>query len=349
MGCIYIIKNAINDKVYIGQSNNPAYRWEQYQSRVRCKDQNSLISKAMIKYGIEHFYMEILEAGVENYDEREVYWIKKYNSITPNGYNIASGGKGGGYGADNPSAIFTQEEVESIKKDIKCSNMTFAQIAKKYNCKNGMVSTINTGASYFDPDAEYPLRQNRKPKEVINQIIYALQYELDKSMRAIAKEWDVDLSFLNDINNGEAHRVPNKQYPLRSGRVFSTLKDVVDDIIKELQKSDKQQKDIARDFKVSETFVTSINKGVLYRKEDVQYPIRHNYQATGGGKGRKLLPSEVRAIEDVLKNTKKGMRKIAKDFDTSMQTIMCINIGSIKMYRQPDTEYPIRKIYNNSK
>ena len=32
---IYIIKNKFNSKVYIGQSVNPAHRWEQYRSAVK--------------------------------------------------------------------------------------------------------------------------------------------------------------------------------------------------------------------------------------------------------------------------------------------------------------------------
>lgn len=34
---IYIITNDINNKVYIGQSVNPAHRWEQYKSTVKKK------------------------------------------------------------------------------------------------------------------------------------------------------------------------------------------------------------------------------------------------------------------------------------------------------------------------
>lgn len=346
---IYIIKNDINDKVYIGQTNNPKHRWEQYESAFRHKDKRHLICRAMIKYGIEHFHMEVLEENVENYDEREIYWIKKYDSIVPKGYNLAPGGKGSGCGFENPNAMFTEEEVINIRKDIMYSDMTFTKIAEKYHCNPGMISTINSGDSYFDKTLSYPLKHNRKPKEIVNQVIYALQYELDKSMTAIADEWHFDLSVVYDINIGNLHRIPNKQYPLRSGRVFSTLKDVADDIIKELQETDKQQKDIAKDFSVSTSFVSTINKGIIYRRDDIEYPIRDNYQSGGGGKGRKLLPLEVKEVEDALKNTTRGMRKIAEDFDVSMQTIIAINIGSIKMYRRPNTEYPIRKIQNNSK
>ena len=44
---IYIIKNDINNKVYIGQTFNIKHRWEQYESEYRKKDAKQLITKAI--------------------------------------------------------------------------------------------------------------------------------------------------------------------------------------------------------------------------------------------------------------------------------------------------------------
>lgn len=346
---IYIIKNDINDKVYVGQSKKAAHRWEQYKSAVRHGDSKQIIVRAMIKYGIEHFHMEILEHSVENFDEREIYWIAFYNSIIPNGYNIAKGGRGTGVGLDNPNHILTAKQLQSIIDDILYTDWSFAKIAREHGVNPGLVVTINSGVSYYNPNLTYPLKNKRIPKSIINQIIYALQYELDKSINAISREWGVDSSVVCDINTGELHHVENKHYPLRSGRVFSQNKRYEKEIKEALLHSDKQQRDIAREFNVSESFVSTINKGTIYHDDALTYPLRDNYQGTGGGKGRKLLPSEVRNIEEALRTTTRGMRKIAKDFNVSMQTVSAINIGSIKMYRQEDTNYPIRKFNNFSK
>lgn len=86
---IYIITNDINSKVYIGQSNDPKYRFNQH---CRPNSDNSLIDLAIQKYGKEHFTMSILEGPIKNYNEREKYYILKYNSLRPNGYNILEGG-----------------------------------------------------------------------------------------------------------------------------------------------------------------------------------------------------------------------------------------------------------------
>ena len=89
---IYIIKNRINTKVYIGQSVDAAQRFIKHCKKSSIKN-NSLIDYAIQKYGANNFWFEILEKQVENYNEREKYWIQYYNSLSPNGYNLMSGGE----------------------------------------------------------------------------------------------------------------------------------------------------------------------------------------------------------------------------------------------------------------
>lgn len=94
LGSIYIIKNKINNKVYIGQTiNKVSYRYKTHiYYAIRGKDY--IIGKAMRKYGIDNFYYEILEkCSIEDLNSREIYWISKYNSTNPKfGYNMSVGG-----------------------------------------------------------------------------------------------------------------------------------------------------------------------------------------------------------------------------------------------------------------
>jgi hypothetical protein len=46
----------------------------------------------MRKYGIEHFYIELIEE-TNNPEEREIYWIEYYKAYK-NGYNATRGGDG---------------------------------------------------------------------------------------------------------------------------------------------------------------------------------------------------------------------------------------------------------------
>jgi group I intron endonuclease len=94
MGKIYLIKNHKTGKVYVGQTMYTLqHRFTQHIEQAG-KD-NSVLHKSMKKHGVENFTIELLE-DVENskLDEREIYWIAKYNSVIPNGYNMTAGGGG---------------------------------------------------------------------------------------------------------------------------------------------------------------------------------------------------------------------------------------------------------------
>ena len=91
---IYIIRNCINDKVYIGQtvqSVNDRFCQHKKPSTLKKKG-NYKIYNAISKYGKENFYIETLEDGLTSAeaDEREVYYIEKYDSFD-NGYNSTRG------------------------------------------------------------------------------------------------------------------------------------------------------------------------------------------------------------------------------------------------------------------
>jgi len=89
---IYKISNNFNKKIYIGQTTAPL--WRRWSAHC-CDTNNSLIHKAIKKYGKENFKIEEI-AGANN--ESELNYLEKHyiyinNSVSPNGYNLASGGK----------------------------------------------------------------------------------------------------------------------------------------------------------------------------------------------------------------------------------------------------------------
>jgi len=92
-GIIYRITNKINNKVYIGQT---VYDFDKRycNNLVRCTHNNHLKS-SIIKYGIDNFKIdkEIDKAfSKEELNDKEIYWIKFYNCMKPNGYNLCEGG-----------------------------------------------------------------------------------------------------------------------------------------------------------------------------------------------------------------------------------------------------------------
>ena len=95
MGTIYLIRNAIENKCYIGKSVNDVFKGRIHQHF--SGKGNTLIAKAVAKYGKDVFQVEILHDGILDFmlDELEIQEIQKHNSIAPNGYNLTTGGEGG--------------------------------------------------------------------------------------------------------------------------------------------------------------------------------------------------------------------------------------------------------------
>ena len=95
---IYKITNLINGKIYIGQSINIDKRIKEHFWKALNKNDisyNSALHSAMRKYGLENLQWEIVEeCEISEIDEKEIFYIKKFHSLTPNGYNILQGGQG---------------------------------------------------------------------------------------------------------------------------------------------------------------------------------------------------------------------------------------------------------------
>lgn len=87
---IYCITNKINNKKYIGSTNNPNRRKKEHFNAAywqSARSYNYPLQKAIRKYGEESFFFEILEECEEKIvAEREKEWIIKFNSLTNIGY-----------------------------------------------------------------------------------------------------------------------------------------------------------------------------------------------------------------------------------------------------------------------
>lgn len=130
MPYIYQIVNDINDKVYVGKTNFSLEK----RFKEHCKDafnrnyEKRPLYSAMRKYGVEHFYIELLEE-TDSPEEREIYWIKQKYSYE-NGYNATKGGDGKSY-LDYDLIVSTYQKLQNI-----------AKTAKELGCDSGYVSKI---------------------------------------------------------------------------------------------------------------------------------------------------------------------------------------------------------------
>jgi hypothetical protein len=108
-GQIYIIKNTISDKCYVGQTlthrrNRGKYRPFGFQGRFNdhvseavCntkKKQCTYLNNAIRHYGKDVFEVSLITTcEVHELNDLEILYINQYNTLYPNGYNLTRGGK----------------------------------------------------------------------------------------------------------------------------------------------------------------------------------------------------------------------------------------------------------------
>jgi len=93
---IYKIQNKINDKIYIGQTTTSIKKRMGSHICQRKKISCRAIENAILKYGVDNFKIQIIDNSantITGLNELEQKYIKQYNSLAPNGYNLTTGGK----------------------------------------------------------------------------------------------------------------------------------------------------------------------------------------------------------------------------------------------------------------
>ena len=220
---IYKITNTINQKVYIGQSIHPIQRFSEH-----CyNNTDSLIHRAIKKYGKENFQFEIIESDIEDYNEKEKYWINYYNCISPNGYNLSCGGDEPPILSKEESHFSTHslEDVALVKKLLKNSDLSIEEIAIETGYSNSSaINKINTGVIWREEDEDYPIRKMQMCKSVRNERIKQVQDYLlntDLTQKEIGKICKLGRSAVTAINLGTNGFNENLTYPLRKGRHYN--------------------------------------------------------------------------------------------------------------------------------
>ena len=99
-GWIYVIKNTINNKIYIGQTSKNLYiRFKQHKRDCEKNFHNMLIHKAMNKYGTENFLIrpvDIIKCVTltdfkKELNKLEMYYINIFKTTNKDiGYNCST-------------------------------------------------------------------------------------------------------------------------------------------------------------------------------------------------------------------------------------------------------------------
>jgi group I intron endonuclease len=191
---IYKIVNIIDNKVYIGQAvshilNHKKYRPYGFKGRFRChvseafskkKNQSHYLNNAIRKYGVNNFVVELIEyCKISESDDREKHYIKEYNSLFPNGYNLKNGGNIFTHSDESKKRVsngvvnyFKDKKKERFKniKQIDDDYEKYIKPLKKYNEQYGWYVYIDRCKADFG-GIHIPLEQSKqKAKEFILEL-----------------------------------------------------------------------------------------------------------------------------------------------------------------------------------
>lgn len=193
-GVIYLVENPKNNKKYVGQADNftsNRRKWGalgRWKSHIReaygaTKDHCRLLNSAIRKYNYTNLNVSVLgEYPKEELDEMEIHFIKEHNSLSPNGYNLKTGGSKGKDSEETKAkkkaaktgVVFDEERKDNISK---------GQIGNRRDTTNMRRNEENKGL----PKYIYPRRNNKN--EVTAYIITKFPIGIEK------KEYLSDIQF----------------------------------------------------------------------------------------------------------------------------------------------------------
>ena len=191
---IYKIENLMNHKKYIGQASDIYWRWYHHKSDLNTNHHhNKHLQSAWNKYGANNFDFSIIEqCSLNKLDERETYWINKFDSYNT-GYNLDLGGKGiRGY-------KHTKEELDKMHR------IQNPKIVLQFDLNFNLVKEWIGGVSHIKKELGYTkecisLRCNHT---ILNKMtpykdsywIYKDEYESDDF------SWDKYMNYVRIWNN----------------------------------------------------------------------------------------------------------------------------------------------------
>lgn len=92
---IYKITNKVDGKLYVGQTvQKLKKRWSDHCSANRKRDGQSYLYNAIQKHGKDSFLVEQIDSAstLEGLNALEEFYIKKFDTMSPKGYNLLPGG-----------------------------------------------------------------------------------------------------------------------------------------------------------------------------------------------------------------------------------------------------------------
>lgn len=167
MNYIYMITCKVNGMQYVGWTErSPEIRFrEHFAERNYERHQGKPFYQDLIRYGRDEFELKLIDTceSKSEAEKLEQKYIKVNNTRVPNGYNIATGGKGKPLCSKQDQLRITAcyNEMRSIKKTAEITGFC-TDIVRKYLVLNGvnLRGRAEVAAEWSVPMIQYDLNWN---------------------------------------------------------------------------------------------------------------------------------------------------------------------------------------------
>jgi len=204
MGYIYKITNLINKKSYIGETmqNDVFKRWSTHKNLSKLNKGCPALKEAFKKYGIYNFKFEVL---IICFDEDmliyEKEYIKKYNTVAPNGYNISEGGCERGFTGLHHTEDTRKKISEAVKK--RYANPEERQKAsekiKKIYKDNNVIEKRAQGEKWKKALAEGRLGRKRTGEKTSDETKKKISESVKKALQTSNKDQIYNEAFMTKV------------------------------------------------------------------------------------------------------------------------------------------------------
>jgi hypothetical protein len=228
-GIIYCIKNLINNKCYIGQSNK-SFNRRYSHGRWWEETHNNALKNEVKHYGLDKFKVEILHNNVQTIDELnylEVKEAEKYNCYWPNGYNFARCGNNKSMHEETKKKL--SKAHEKRKEPIRLKEISTGKIIEIYNlskfCKDQKLNRGNLIKMIYNKPGETIHLESQGfclPETTLNDLksvtmnkytydFYTFFHnngeEITTTVKIFCKKFNLKRKYIGNLINGRARSV----------------------------------------------------------------------------------------------------------------------------------------------
>ena len=268
-------RRSINKIVYIGQTIDLKTRHKvhiKYDpfNLDKC-EYNYPLSRGVRKYGEDEYELLILEDNIplEELNSKEKYYIKLYDTYN-NGYN-----QNGGGGINENFYIYDELKIEQAIDLLKNSNFSFSEISKTTELSMTHLFNLNWGLRRRKENIIYPLRGKEyltRGRKLTDEDVKEIK-NLLKHTKILIKDIETlyNCKSISGINSGRNFKEEGENYPLRSTGLSSQDLEL---LTEKLLNSVDSFKILGQKYGINDDVVSNINRGITYKREGLNYPIR---------------------------------------------------------------------------